>query len=59
MGVKMGIIPRKRFRCLVNKHQIVTAVLVSTLLAACAFGYQARGSLSDVAGELRGQGLSP
>ena len=26
------------------------------LLAACAFGYQARGSLSDVPGELRGKG---
>lgn len=26
------------------------------LLASCAFGYQARGSLSDVAGELRGKG---
>ena len=39
-----------------NKHQIVTAVLVSTLLGACAFGYQARGNLSDVPGEMRGKG---
>ena len=39
-----------------NKHLIVTAVLVTTLLGACAFGYQARGSLSDVAGELWGKG---
>lgn len=26
------------------------------LLASCAFGYQARGSLSDIAGEMRGKG---
>lgn len=26
------------------------------LVAGCAFGYQARGALSDVAGELRGKG---
>lgn len=26
------------------------------LLSACAIGYQARGSLSDVAGEMRGKG---
>lgn len=32
------------------------ALLFSTLLlAACAFGYQARGSLSDVTGEMRGK----
>lgn len=29
--------------------------VVSLLLAGCAIGYQARGSLSDVAGELRGK----
>jgi hypothetical protein len=34
-----------RFACL----------LVPVLLAACAFGYQARGSLSDVPGELSGK----
>ena len=28
----------------------------SALLAACAVGYQARGSLSDIPGELRGKG---
>lgn len=28
---------------------------ISGLLAACAFGYQARGSLSDVPGELSGK----
>ena len=31
--------------------------IVAPLLAACAFGYQARGSLSDVPGELRGKGF--
>jgi len=30
-------------------------VLISLLLTACAFGYQARGSLSDVPGELSGK----
>jgi len=29
---------------------------LATTLAGCAVGYQARGSLSDVAGELRGKG---
>lgn len=32
-------------------------IVVASLLAACAIGYQARGSLSDVAGELRGKGF--
>ncbi|MDD2742278.1 MAG: hypothetical protein PHV02_08390 [Rhodocyclaceae bacterium] len=31
-------------------------LVISALLAACSFGYQARGTLSDVAGELRGKG---
>jgi len=31
-------------------------LLPPALLAACSFGYQARGTLSDVAGELRGKG---
>lgn len=31
-------------------------IVMASLLAACAIGYQARGSLSDVAGELRGKG---
>ena len=38
-----------------NKSRIL-AFAVSLALAACAFGYQARGSLSDVPGELRGKG---
>ena len=38
-----------------NKSRIL-AFAASLLLAACAFGYQARGSLSDVPGELRGKG---
>jgi hypothetical protein len=29
---------------------------MASLLAACAIGYQARGSLSDVPGEMRGKG---
>lgn len=32
-------------------------VVVASLLAGCAIGYQARGSLSDVPGELRGKGF--
>lgn len=32
-------------------------IVVASLLAACAIGYQARGSLSDVSGELRGKGF--
>lgn len=32
-------------------------IVVASLLAACAIGYQARGSLSDVPGELRGKGF--
>lgn len=39
-----------------NKHLIVTVILVPILLGACAFGYQARGNLSDVPGEMRGKG---
>ena len=31
-------------------------ILVCLLMAGCAIGYQARGSLSDVAGEMRGKG---
>ena len=32
-------------------------IVVVSLLAACAIGYQARGSLGDVPGELRGKGF--
>ncbi|UCV17701.1 hypothetical protein [Ferribacterium limneticum] len=32
-------------------------IFMSLLLAACAIGYQARGNLSDVPGELRGKGF--
>lgn len=32
-------------------------IVVASLLAACAIGYQARGSLGDVPGELRGKGF--
>lgn len=45
---------RKRIRCLVNKR-LFARFLLPLVLAACAFGYQARGSLSDVAGEMRGK----
>jgi len=34
----------------------VTTLLATALLAGCAVGYQARGTLSDVPGELRGKG---
>lgn len=39
-----------------NKRTFAFAPLLPVLLAACAFGYQARGSLGDVPGELRGKG---
>ena len=39
-----------------NKYLIVTLTLLPVLLAACAIGYQARGSLSDIPGEMRGKG---
>lgn len=38
-----------------NRRRLVLA-LAPALLAACAFGYQASGSLSDMPGELRGKG---
>jgi len=57
MGVRMTIISRKRLGRLVN-HRHPALILATTLLTltACAFGYQAHGSLSDVADELRGKG---
>ena len=39
-----------------NRFRFAAILLFATELAACAIGYQARGSLSDVAGELRGKG---
>lgn len=39
-----------------NKLVFLWMVLVGSQLAACAIGYQAHGSLSDVAGEMRGKG---
>lgn len=39
-----------------NKLAILLVLLLPTLLNGCAIGYQARGSLSDVAGEMRGKG---
>jgi len=41
----------------VNKHAVLLVLIFSALLAGCAIGYQARGSLSDVSGELRGKGF--
>ena len=38
------------------RFRLAAILLFATELAACAIGYQARGSLSDVAGELRGKG---
>ena len=40
-----------------NKLVFLWIVLVSAQLAACAIGYQAHGSLSDVPGEMRGKGF--
>lgn len=39
-----------------NKSPFPAILLVSTLLVACSFGCQARGSLSDVPGEMHGKG---
>lgn len=39
-----------------NKRLFTLFFLCAAALTACAFGYQARGSLSDVPGELRGKG---
>ena len=39
-----------------NKRLFPFFFLFPMLLAACAFGYQAHGSLGDVPGELRGKG---
>lgn len=38
-----------------NQRRIAPLLFSSLLLTACAFGYQARGGLSDVAGEMRGK----
>lgn len=40
-----------------KKRAIFLLVLASLALAGCAIGYQARGSLSDVSGEMRGKGF--
>jgi hypothetical protein len=40
----------------VNKRISAVFLVLPLLLAACAVGYQARGSLSDVSGEMRGKG---
>lgn len=37
-----------------NKYSFLSIVF-PCLLVACAFGYQARGNLSDVSGEMRGK----
>lgn len=39
-----------------NKARFLIVFFLAAALTACAVGYQARGSLSDVAGELRGKG---
>ena len=39
-----------------NKYLFASVIFFSAVLAACAVGYQARGSLSDVSGEMRGKG---
>ncbi len=39
-----------------NKRLILIIFVASLIGTACAIGYQARGSLSDVAGEMRGKG---
>lgn len=39
-----------------NKRLVLLILFTPAVLSACAVGYQAHGSLSDVAGELRGKG---
>ena len=39
-----------------NKHAFFPLAMIAVAIAGCAIGYQARGSLSDVPGELRGKG---
>ncbi|QLQ25505.1 MAG: hypothetical protein HZT41_12060 [Dechloromonas sp.] len=39
-----------------NNRALVAALVVPLLLAACSIGYEARGSLGDVPGEMRGKG---
>ena len=39
-----------------KNYRLAAGFLALSLLAACAVGYQARGTLSDVPGELRGKG---
>lgn len=39
-----------------NKHAFAVLLAIPLLLSACAFGYRATGSLSDVPGELLGKG---
>lgn len=39
-----------------NKHAFFVLTMTLVTMAGCAIGYQARGSLSDVSGELRGKG---
>ena len=38
-----------------NKRAFSLLLVIALLLSACAVGYQARGSLSDIPGELRGK----
>lgn len=40
-----------------NRRAPFLCLISSILLAACAFGYQARGTMSDVVGEMRGKGF--
>jgi hypothetical protein len=40
----------------VTAARLVLFSAIAFNLAACAFGYQARGTLSDVPGEMRGKG---
>ena len=39
-----------------NPSRFTSLLLISSVLSACAVGYQARGTLSDLPGELRGKG---
>jgi hypothetical protein len=40
----------------VTHLRLALSILLVAILAGCAFGYQARGTLDGVAGELRGKG---
>ncbi len=56
-GCKTPIISEKTAADPVPSLRLSALLLVSVALGGCAAGYQARGSLDGVAGEMRGRGF--